>query len=182
MLEVTVGVWSVPVSCWSFFVLKPAMPTPLTMENPIRSRWHVLWPIFLGVLCFWVVCGPRALNPIHIAWLLGDDSLVVGNDSAQHYFGWVFYRNTNWTFPVGLNPDWGLENASSISYADALPLFAIPFKLFSPWLPFPFQYYGIWHMLCFVAQALFAWRLFRGMSVSVWISIVGTFLVTFPPS
>lgn len=36
-------------------------------------------------------------------------------------------------------------------------------------------------MLCFVAQALFAWRLFRGMSVSVWISIVGTFLVTFSP-
>lgn len=167
------------------------------MENPLRSRCHFLWPIVLGLLCFWFVCGPRTLNPLHIAWLLGDApassssvqqpfdpknvSWVTGNDAAQHYLGWAFYRNTQWTFPVGLNPDWGLENASSISYADALPLFALPFKLFSAWLPFPFQYYGIWHMLCFVAQALFAWRLFRGMSVSVWSRIMGTFLVTFSP-
>lgn len=36
-------------------------------------------------------------------------------------------------------------------------------------------------MFCFVAQALLAWRLFRGVSVSLLTSIAGTFLVTFSP-
>jgi hypothetical protein len=81
------------------------------------------------------------------------------DDPATHYIGWMFFRNSEWTFPIGANPDYGLEIASSIFYSDSLPLFAFAFKLLSPILPTVFQYFGLWIFLCFILQAWFAWKL-----------------------
>jgi hypothetical protein len=61
-----------------------------------------LLPLLIGVVAFFLVVGPRALNPLNIAWL--------GNgDPATHYLGWVFFRQSPWSFPIGLNPSYGLE-------------------------------------------------------------------------
>ena len=81
------------------------------------NKWlSVIIPLLIASAVFFYVCGPRCLNPSNIAWL-------ADGDSAQHYLGWAFYKNSPWYFPLGLNPDWGLENSSSIIYADALPVF-----------------------------------------------------------
>lgn len=72
--------------------------------------------------------GPRALNPQNIAWL-------GAGDPAAHYLGWLFYRDSEWEFPVGLNPSYGLEIAGAILYPDSNPLLALIFKSFSFLLP-----------------------------------------------
>ena len=96
--------------------------------------------------------GPNPLNPVNIAWLQGLDPI-------QHYLGWVFYRQGPWTVPLGLSPDFGLDISASIVYVDSIPLLAILFKPFAPILPKTFQYFGIWLWLCFILQAIFAWKL-----------------------
>ena len=135
----------------------------------------ILAPVILGALSFFLVIGPGVLNPSNIAWLSG------GGDTAQHYLGWAFFRSGPWTLPLGLNPQFGLEISSSIVFSDSIPLMAFLFKPFSLWLPEPFQYLGIWMLLCFVLQACFAWLLI-GLFTNDWaMKLLGAALLVFAP-
>lgn len=128
----------------------------------------------LGILAFLAIAGPRFLDPTNVAWLVGGDPL-------QHYLGWAFYRNGPWTWPVGLNPLYGMEFSNSIVFTDSIPLLAIPFKAISSILPNPFQYLGLWVLLCFVLQAYFAFRLIGLISSGIAIQILGSIFFVFSP-
>jgi len=111
--------------------------------------------LITGTTAFIYVTGGRIFNPMYTSWLM------IG-DSAQHYVGWRFFRNTPlWQWPLGKNADLGMEFSSSIVFTDSLPLGAIIFKYLRFFLPMPFQYFGIWIWLCFVLQALFAWKVLK---------------------
>lgn len=107
----------------------------------------------MGLFACWIVVGFAPLNPKNVGWLEG------WLDPTQHYLGWLFYRSSPWSYPVGLNPSFGLDISSSIVYTDSIPLLAIFFKIFSKVLSPTFQYFGIWILSCFVLQAIFAWKL-----------------------
>ncbi|RON55177.1 DUF6311 domain-containing protein [Pseudomonas frederiksbergensis] len=139
------------------------------------KRWAVtLLPLLIGVLAFFMVIGPRALNPQNIAWL-------GTGDPATHYLGWVFFRQSPWTFPIGLNPAYGLELGNGIIFSDSNPLLAFLFKPFAALLPEPFQYFGIWFLACFVLQAWFAWKLVGLITPSVAMRAASTVLFVFVP-
>jgi len=131
-------------------------------------------PLMLGVLAFFAIVGPRALNPTNIAWL--DQG-----DPATHYLGWLFFRNSDWSFPIGLNPSYGLEISNAIVFSDSIPLFAFIFKLFEPLLSQPFQYFGIWILACFVLQAWVGWKLLGLISVHPVIRVLGAGFFVFSP-
>src|SRR5882724_1566539 len=122
------------------------------MSEQRRELLGACAAILLGVGAFFVFAGWWVLIPTNIAWL-------ITGDRAMHQLGWTVFRDTPWSLPPGANPRLGLELANSIALVDGLPLFAIPFKLVSAWLPRPFQYWGYWWLLCFALQPLFAWRL-----------------------
>ena len=140
-----------------------------------KSSWaYALAPVILGVVAFFLIVGPRALNPTNIAWL--------GNgDLATHYLGWVFFSQSGWSFPIGLNPDYGLEFSNAILFSDSNPLLAFLFKPFASLLGQPFQYFGIWLLACFVLQAWFAWKLIGLVSESVAVRILAAGLFVFAP-
>ena len=73
--------------------------------------------------------------------------------------GWAFFRYSPWTNPIGLNPSYGLEIANAIAFSDSIPWMAFIFKPFATILPEPFQYIGLWVLLCFILQAWFSWKL-----------------------
>ena len=118
-----------------------------------KSLKSVFLPILLGLILFGLMVGLNPLNPSNIGWLLNK------LDPAQHFLGWDFFRNSPWTLPLGLNPRFGLDISSAIVYSDSIPLFAIPFKVFTSFLVSPFQYFGIWVLVCFVLQAWVCWKL-----------------------
>jgi hypothetical protein len=132
-------------------------------------------PILLGIIFFYLVVGLGPLDPQNLSWIFGRF------DPPQHYLGWVFYRNSPWSFPIGLNPSFGIDIGNSIVYTDSLPLLAIPLKLISPLLPKVFQYIGIWLLICFVMQAYFSWKIITIASNNFWILLFGTALLAFSP-
>ena len=143
--------------------------------SPFLKKQSPAWlPVLIGVCSFLIICGPRFLDPTNISWLVGGDPL-------QHYLGWAFYRNSPWTWPVGLSPMYGMDFSSSIVFTDSIPLLAIPFKALSPLLPDTFQYLSIWVMLCFVLQAYFAFRLIGLITNSTAIQCLGCILFLFSP-
>lgn len=123
------------------------------MSISLKSHpWTFLLPIALGIIGFCLVVGIDPLLPSNIAWLSGQDP-------SQHFLGWAFFRNSPWTNPIGLNPQYGLEIANAIAFSDSIPWLAFLFKPFSVFLPEPFQYIGLWVLLSFILQAWFSWKL-----------------------
>jgi len=134
------------------------------------------YPLLLGAIAFFMVVGFEPLNPYNPGWILGR------LDPTQHYLGWLFYRNSEWTFPVGLNPFFGQDLSSSIVYSDSIPLLAITFKALGPLFPEHFQYFGIWLFICFLLQAWIAWKILGLYTKSSTLKLLGSGLfVFFPP-
>ncbi|HEY2014103.1 MAG TPA: DUF6311 domain-containing protein [Bryobacteraceae bacterium] len=140
-----------------------------------QSRWRFLLPALMGTLVFLSISGARTLNPGHIGWL-------TAGDPAQHFLGWQFFRNTPiLQSPLGANPDFGMELGSSIVYTDSLPLLAFLFKPFRALLPQTFQYMGMWMLVCFILQAILAWKLIERFSPDRWIQLFGAGFFTLAP-
>ncbi len=134
-----------------------------------------VFPVLIGLFAFFTVVGWDVLRFDNIKWLQQYD------DSAQHYLGWLFYRYTPWSFPVGSNPNFGLDVGSAVFYSDSISILAFFFKLFSPYLPETFQYFGLWYLICFVLQAWFAFRLVGIINNDLWIKACATSLFVFSP-
>ena len=148
----------------------------LSPAMPIQKRdLSFLYPPLLGAIAFFIVVGFEPLNPVNAGWILGR------LDPTQHYLGWLFYRNSEWTFPIGLNPLFGQDLSSSIVYSDSIPLLAIPFKLLGPLLPERFHYFGIWLLACFLLQACLAWKILGLYSKSISLRLLGCGLFLFFP-
>ena len=148
----------------------------LNLAMSIHKRdLSFLYPFALGVISFLIVVGLDPLNPINTSWILGR------LDPTQHYLGWLFYRDSEWAFPVGLNPNFGQDLSSSIVYSDSIPLLAIPFKALGPLLPERFQYFGIWLCICFILQAWVSWKILGLYSKSVITKLLGCGLFIFIP-
>ena len=139
-----------------------------------RIQKSYLIPIAIGLVSFFYSCGYRVLNPEYVQWLFEGDSI-------QHYLGWLFYKNSEWTLPIGSNPDWGLENASSILYSDSIPLFAIIFKALQQFFPDEFQYFGIWFLLSFILQSIFSWRICNILRIQFIYKLILTSVLTLSP-
>ena len=146
----------------------------LTHKSQPTLRRDLLWALVLGTLAFFWILGPYVLNPLNVSWLNGGDPL-------QNYLGWAFYKNSAWTMPLGLNPNYGLELSNSIVYTDSNPLFAMVFKALSPILPGTFQYVGIWLLCCFILQAFFSLKLLGLISNDQRVLILGSLFFLFAP-
>jgi hypothetical protein len=129
---------------------------------------------FLGLLIGIALIGFDVIIATNIGWLKGGDPLV-------HYLSWEFFRQSPWTNPIGQNPGYGIEIASSLIYTDLIPLLAIFFKPFSHWLPYPFQYLGIWTVLCFGLQGFFGFLLAQKITSDRFAQVlIGIFFIFIP--
>lgn len=98
----------------------------------------------LGAVFFIGIYGFDVLNVTNDSWLL------TGWDLQQHYIGWKFFRDADWSFPIGVHDALTYPYKVSVLYTDSIPLFAIFFKLLSPILPETFQYFGLFGLMCFM--------------------------------
>ena len=140
-------------------------------KNISRSLWI---PILLGIFACLLVVGPNAINPTVL-------DLAQGVDPFKDYVGWMFFRNSPWTFPIGLNPTYGLEFSNSIVFSDSIPLLAFLFKAIRFALPETFQYLGIWTLICFVLQAYFAWLMLGLMTNNKLLQFFACAILVFSP-
>jgi hypothetical protein len=106
----------------------------------------------IGAAVFLALLGPGVLDPANIAWLQV-------NDPATYYLSWAFFRATPWGWPPASNPLFGLEIASTIFFTDVVPLMALAMKATIAPAAGPWQYHGVWLLLCFALQGVFAQRI-----------------------
>lgn len=123
----------------------------------------------LGAIVFIQFFGLKTIDPTGTDWIYNNMG-----DVTQHHLGWVYFRNTPWTFPIGLTD--GISSGSMVScmYTDSLPLFAVFFKLLSPLLPDTFQYFGLWGVICFALNGGFGALLLRRVKDNLFFTSVGS--------
>jgi hypothetical protein len=124
--------------------------------------------ILTGMAAFMLTTGGKLLRPRYIDWLWEQDP-------ATFFLGWHFFRNTpllQW--PLGANPAYGTDIGSSVVFSDSIPLLALLFKPFAGMLPATFQYLGLWILLCFVLQAVFASLLLARFTNDRWLRALGS--------
>lgn len=142
-----------------------------------QIEWHIiiLMSILIGFTSFICMYGISSLNVCNVEWLKG------GTDLTQHYLGWVFYRNSDWMFPIGMHNQIAWPEEMSVVYTDSIPLFAVFFKILSPLLPSAFQYFGIFILLSFILQAFFGILLTRRCTESKLFWLGAGLLFVFAP-
>lgn len=145
------------------------------MSDRTRDMLWELCIVGFGVAAFFVFAGWWVLIPTNISWL-------ETGDRAMHTMGWFYYRDAPWGVPPGSSPGLGLELASSIALVDGLPIFAMPFKLLSVLLPRPFQYWGLWWLVCFALQSLFGYRLARALRAPPAVAALAAAFVVITPA
>lgn len=102
-----------------------------------------------GVLVFVLLYGTAVLDTGWDAWILnGYDE----TDIQQHYAGWLLFRNSHWTFPLGLADTIAAPDGTVISYTDSLPWVSIGLKALRGILPPTFQWFGWYVLVCFALQ------------------------------
>ena len=117
-----------------------------------KSVLHGTLASILGVIFFLLMFDVLLLEPTYYEWLLR-------LDPATQFIGWHFFRHESWHIPLGAANNYGMEMGGSIVYTDSIPLLAIAFKILNAVLPAKFQYFGIWMLVCFMAQGVFGWLL-----------------------
>lgn len=129
----------------------------------------------LGTLVFLCTFGVQVIVPTNTDWLL------TGGDLSQHYIGWEFFRQSDWTFPIGVAGDLAYPHGLAITFMDSLPLFAIPAKLFGGILPEQFQYFGLWGLMSYMAVGGFAALIARRLTGNPWVVGLVALLLCFSP-
>ena len=133
--------------------------------------------IFLCLVTLWFVyfTGGKFANPFYIDW-------IFPSDTETHWLGWQFYKNQSiFNFPIFKNTNYGLELGSSLVLNDSLAIMAIIFKPFSKFIPFEFQYFGIWTYICFILQGIITMKIFSNFTDDLVIILLCGLLFTMLP-
>lgn len=102
----------------------------------------------VGLALFLIHFGVAALDPTNVNWLMSADW-------GQHLLGWLMFRHSEWSWPLGSIPALAWPVGATLGYTDSLPLMSLLLKVLSPVLPDPLQFIGPWIALCFVLQGVF---------------------------
>ncbi|MFZ2544747.1 MAG: DUF6311 domain-containing protein [Candidatus Saccharimonadales bacterium] len=140
-----------------------------------RGYFVVAVGALIGAIVFLLVYGLQVIIPTNVDWLL------TGGDLSQHYIGWEFFRNSAWSFPIGVAGDLAYPHGLAITFMDALPLLAVPMKLFAGWLPEQFQYFGLWGLFSYAALGSFAAAIVRRWTKDWWMIVPAVLFICLSP-
>lgn len=97
----------------------------------------------VGALFFIAFYGIAIINPGYTDWIFQS----ITHDTAQHFIGWEFFRADS---TGGIINGLAYPEGLPVTFMDAIPLLAFPFKWLAAVLPENFQYFGIWALSCYV--------------------------------
>lgn len=118
-----------------------------------KVYWYRGISVLLGALGFVLIYGVRILDVSYVAWVEH-----AGGDLTQSWYGWRFFSNSAWHWPLGLM-EGVAPDLTSIIYVDSVPIFNVIFKLFRGILPAESQFFGIWGIVCFMLSGLLGYEL-----------------------
>jgi len=138
-----------------------------------KYKIHILL-ILVSLTLTIILFGPENFKFTNIGWISSYDML-------SHQVAWQFFYNDIWHFPLGKNPNYGMDMGSSIVFTEAVPLLSIIFKVFKNFLPNNFQFFSFWIFLCFFFQLLFSYLIIYHYTQNKKYSTISSFIFLLAP-
>jgi hypothetical protein len=125
-------------------------------------------------LLIFITSGLKIINPKNSGWLSVDD--------GKMEISWEFFRQQPlFQFPIGINPNYGLELSSTFALDGQLPIMSILFHPLSDFLPERFQYVGIYLLISFMFNYYFAKQLFLELKLEKLNSTIASIILSTSP-
>ncbi len=131
--------------------------------------------ILISLTLTFILFGPENIKFTNFNWISAYDMLA-------HQVAWKFFSNDIWHFPLGKNPNYGIDIGSAIVFTEAVPLLAVIFKIFKNFLPNNFQFFSFWICLCFFFQLLFSYLIIYHYTQNKKYSFISSFIFLFSPA
>lgn len=132
--------------------------------------------LIIIVIGFQICYGFEIVNPKNINWLMS-----AYHDWGQHYLGWAYFRSEPWQFPLGHISNFNYPIGATVGYTDSIPLLALFFKSFSFLLSEPFQYLGLWLLICHLLMGFYTIKILELFNVKVAYILIAVFFVALNP-
>lgn len=142
-------------------------------DNKLNHKLMLSISGIIGIIIFIIIYGVAVLDVSNDGWLVNSTY-----DLSAHYIGWLYYRNSPWQFPIGLVDGIINKYSFSIIYMDSIPILALIFKILSPLLPSTFQYFGLYGLITFTLQSVFACELIFELTANSKASILSSIFFT----
>ena len=114
------------------------------------STFQIISSIISGSLFSIISLGGfYKLNPNNISWIEGDN--------LTSYIAQLFYLDDRWRFPLGLNPHYGLEQSTNLTYTGPSPILLIIQKIFLN--STEMQFFGIWVLINLTLHIYFSLKI-----------------------
>jgi len=128
----------------------------------------------LGILTTIYVFGFNHISLTNSHWLSA-------HDMTADLISWKYYSNDIWRFPIGNNPNYGMDIASGIVFSGSIPLLAAIFKLVGNFTTTDFHYFGLWIFICFFLQSYVSFLIIRHYTKNLFFSIIGSLFFLLSP-
>ncbi|MGE1084313.1 DUF6311 domain-containing protein [Pseudomonas shirazensis] len=104
------------------------------------------------------------------------------DDVTQYFAGFNAFFNAPFSYPLLAFNGINYPQGTHATFVDAIPLYAFLLKVFVPKSFAPFNPFGVWIALSFVAQAICAWWILRELQIRSWLALVALVvcMVTMP--
>ena len=140
----------------------------------LKDKKILITYIFLGLFLTVFILGLKNISFTNNNWLSSIDM-------TQDLVSWYYFKNDVWRFPVGMNPNYGIDVSNSIVFTGAVPILAIIFKIFKTILPQDFHFFNIWYFLCFFLQSYISFCIIKYFTRnSTYAFIASLFFLTSP--
>lgn len=143
-----------------------------------NRRWLFLLGALVGVGIFFLVFGVSTLDVTNDAFCRGG---YMEKDIQQHYAGWLFYRQSETSWPLCIADSLNAPDGLSVAYTDSIPLAAALLRPLANALGGTFQYFGWFTLLCYALQGGFGALLCGLFTQNVLTALLGDLLFVSSP-
>ena len=130
--------------------------------------------IFLGLITTIYIFGFDHISFTNSDWLRS-------HDMTAELATWKYYKNDIWRFPIGNNPNYGMDLASGIVFSGSITFLAVIFKSFGNLLPDNFHYFNLWIFICVFLQSYISFLIIYNHTKNLTFSIIASLFFLLSP-
>lgn len=139
---------------------------------------------FAGLILATTVSITFVVVTFGIDFVLGTSSYwqTQVDDVTQYIAGFNMYFVAPWQLPLLAFDSLNYPHGTRVTFADAIPLYALALKLLLPLSWAPFNPFGLWVAICFTLQGVSAWWISRLVKTNSWLFLIAllAILLSYP--
>lgn len=154
------------------------MKTRIRVQEKYKNCISYFMIIITAVISYVGIYGLLPLQVTYDKWAREGYAEL---DVLQGYAGWMIFRNSPWTFPLGIATHSGYPWGESVAHTVSNPLLCLLCKVFREILPETFQFFG-WEVLgCMILNGVFAYLIIRLFSDNRAVCFLGSVFFIISP-